>query len=396
MTIEVRPLGVCCNLTCQYCYQTPQRDAGNPYPRYDMDKIKAAIEQEGGSFVLFGGEPLLVPEEDLEKLWAWGVEHFGHNGVQTNGTLINEEHIRMFRQYKVQVGISIDGPGPLNDARWAGDLETTRQRTAHVEAMIARLCREGIHPSLIVTLHRGNATPDKLPVLHDWFRHLEQIGVVSVRLHVLEIDHEAVRQKYGLSESELFAALLCFADFEPQLTRMPIDLFADMRKMLLAQDDEATCVWKGCDPLTTEAVCGIEGFGQRSNCGRTNKDGIDHVKADRPGYERYIALYQTPREYGGCRDCRFFVVCKGYCPGTAIEGDWRNRTELCTVWSGLFEHFEGRLAADGQHPITLDPNLHYLEENMLAAWAVGSNPSLSSILKQMRSVYESLLRTKCE
>ena len=30
--------------------------------------MKAAVEREGGPFALFGGEPLLVPEEDLEAL----------------------------------------------------------------------------------------------------------------------------------------------------------------------------------------------------------------------------------------------------------------------------------------------------------------------------------------
>jgi len=82
--------------------------------------MKAAIKAEGGPFALFGGEPLLVPEHDLESLWSWGLEQFGYNTVQTNGTLINDEHIRMFKAYKVSVGISIDGPGELNDLRWHG------------------------------------------------------------------------------------------------------------------------------------------------------------------------------------------------------------------------------------------------------------------------------------
>lgn len=387
MGIEVRPLGVTCNIACQYCYQNPQRDAGNLATRYDLDKIKVAIEREGGEFILFGGEPLLMPEADLENLWAWGLERFGRNGVQTNGTLINENHIRMFRQYKVHVGISIDGPGPLNDVRWAGTLEKTRERTAHIEQMIERLCREGLTPSVIITLHRCNATAENLPVLHDWVRHLDRIGVVSARLHVLEVEHDPVRAKYALSPAENVCALLSFAEMEAELTRMSLDVFRDIKWMLLADDDHATCIWKGCDPLTTEAVRGIEGFGQRSNCGRTNKDGIDYVKADQTGYERYIALYHTPYEHGGCQGCRFFLMCKGQCPGTAIDGDWRNRTEHCEVWMRLFEHLEERLTRDEVQPISLNPNLHYLEENMLGAWADGSNPSLATMLKQMQQTY---------
>lgn len=29
MSVELRPLGVQCNIKCTYCYQNPLRDAGN-------------------------------------------------------------------------------------------------------------------------------------------------------------------------------------------------------------------------------------------------------------------------------------------------------------------------------------------------------------------------------
>jgi sulfatase maturation enzyme AslB (radical SAM superfamily) len=62
MSVELRPLGVACNIQCQYCYQNPQRDAGNVPRSYDLDAMKAAVEREGGPITLFGGEALLVPE----------------------------------------------------------------------------------------------------------------------------------------------------------------------------------------------------------------------------------------------------------------------------------------------------------------------------------------------
>ena len=52
MTVELRPLGVNCNLQCQYCYQHPQRDAGNVSKRYDMERMKAGILAEGGAVQL--------------------------------------------------------------------------------------------------------------------------------------------------------------------------------------------------------------------------------------------------------------------------------------------------------------------------------------------------------
>lgn len=388
MGVELRPLGVNCNIGCQYCYQNPQRDAGNLTKAYDLEAMKAAIVRDGGSFILFGGEPLLMPEDDLEAMWAWGLERFGHNGVQTNGTLINENHIRMFKQYRVQVGISIDGPGELNDTRWAGSPTKTRALTAKTEAAIERLCREGLPPSLIVTLHRRNAAPDRLPAMNEWFRLLDQLGITSARLHILEVDSPLIRQRYTLTMPENITALINFSQLERSLARLRFDVFADLERLLLGQDESATCVWMACDPYTTAAVHGVEGHGQSSNCGRTNKDGIDFTKAETPGYERYIALYNTPQEHGGCQGCRFFLMCKGQCPGTALDSDWRNRSEHCEVWKQMFRQIEDRLLDRGVFPISVQPNRVYLERAMLSAWAAGSNPTMQRTLKQMRAIQE--------
>lgn len=109
MSVELRPLGVKCNIQCQYCYQNPQRAAGNVLHSYNMEKMKLAIERADGGFTLFGGEALMVPDKDLEELWSWGFQKYGDNSLQTNGTLINENHIRMFKKYNVYVGVSIVG-----------------------------------------------------------------------------------------------------------------------------------------------------------------------------------------------------------------------------------------------------------------------------------------------
>lgn len=383
MAVELRPLGVQCNIACQYCYQNPQRDAGNMRERYDMEAMKAAIQREGGPFTMFGGEPLLMPEADLEELWAWGKEQYGQNTVQTNGVLINENHYRMFREYNVGVGISLDGPGELNDVRWAGTLEKTREATRKAEQAIERLCSEGMPPCLIVTLHKGNATADKLPVLMDWMRHLDAIGIQHARIHLLEVESAEIRNKYALSIAENIEALEYLQRLECELQQLQFDLFEDMKNLLSANDATATCVWRACDPNTTAAVRGVEGHGESSNCGRTNKDGVDYIKSDSAGYERYLALYHTPQEFGGCQGCRFFLACKGQCPGTAIDGDWRNRTEHCGVWKWMFRIAEERLLDAGEFPLSVQPNRKYLEAEMLAAWAAGSNPTLQDTIANM-------------
>jgi uncharacterized protein len=382
MTVELRPLGVNCNLQCQYCYQHPQRDAGNAARPYDMEKMKAGVLAEGGPFNLFGGEALLVPKPDLEELWAWGLEQFGRNTMQTNATLIDDDHIAMFRRYKVHVGVSMDGPGALNDTRWYGTLERTRAATERSQAALDRLCREGLRPSMILTLHGRNAAPQHLPELLEWVRGLVARGLGSMRVHLLESETDVVRQSYGLSDEENIAAMRAFLALSRTLPEFRIQPFSDMRKMLMGDDARTTCTWNGCDPYNTKAVQGVEGDGQRSNCGRTNKDGIDFEKSSRRGMERSLALYLTPQSDGGCKDCRFFLMCKGQCPGTSIDRDWRNRSEHCEVWKALFDDFEQELIGAGRTPLSRSPRRVPIERELVGAWERGTELKIVRVARR--------------
>ena len=300
--------------------------------------------------------------------------------LQTNGTLITDRHVELFRTYNVGVGISVDGPGECNDARWMGTLERTRTATTTTLAAIDRLLAEGIRLSLIVTVHRCNASADRLPQMAVWFKELEKKGLKAARLHILESESAHIRERYGLSPAANLRAFRHFMALERgELTTLRFDVFAEMESLLLGEDESASCVWRACDPYTTRAVQGIEGTGQRSNCGRTNKDGIDFVKSRAEGFERYAALHETSYEDGGCSGCRFFLMCKGQCPGTALDGDWRNRTEHCAVWMGLFEDLERRLIAEGKEPLSRRADRAEIESRMVHAWVSGRNMTLKAV-----------------
>ena len=87
------------------------RDAGNINVPRNWERVQ---KQLTGEFTVFGGEPLLAPIEHLEEVWKFGFERYGKNGIQTNGTLITDQHIDLFKRYNVQIGISVDGPGLHN------------------------------------------------------------------------------------------------------------------------------------------------------------------------------------------------------------------------------------------------------------------------------------------
>lgn len=392
MGVELRPLGVKCNIACQYCYQNMHRDANNDDGRYDLNKMKQAILEEGGSFHLFGGEPLLMKFDDLKEMFRWGLEQFGENGIQTNGVLVSDEHIDLFEQYQVFVGLSIDGPNELNDARWAGTLEKTRVASEKSIQAIKRLCERDLAPGLMIQLTRCNASQERLPQLFSWLREVASWGVTSVRVHILEIENDEVRDKYGLSQEENLNALLEFIEFEKELSGVRFDITRDMRSLLLGDDTDVPCVWRGCDAYTTEAVTGVNGDGSRHNCGLTDKEGIHFQKPERQGFERYIALYHTPQELDGCKDCRFFLACKGHCPGTGKDGDWRNKTEYCGVWKTLFERIEGELLAEGLMPLSLHPKRKEWELDFLYAWENNDNFSLAEDIDELPLPSRSIIR----
>ena len=96
------------------------------------------------------------------------------NGIQTNGVLINDEHIRMFRQYKVEVGSQSTARASSTTHVGPAPSPARGEATAKTEATIERLRREGVprarpSPYIVITRRRT-----RLPTIHDWFRRLDR------------------------------------------------------------------------------------------------------------------------------------------------------------------------------------------------------------------------------
>jgi len=392
MTIEISPQGVSCNLSCTYCYQNPLRDAGNfGNEEYSFDEIIKKIDEYGDNFVLFGGEALLTPKEELEKLFSYGYEKFGRSGMQTNGVLMDDEHIEIFKKYNVNVGFSLDGWGELNDLRWSGTLESTREGTQKTLTNIEKAIDAGISVSAILTLHKINVgTEEKLESFERFLYWLDGVGVNAIRLHDLEVDNDLTAKKHVLPPEENKKVFLRLAEVSKNIPSLKIDVFNDVKTLLFSHeegiyDSNTTCTWNACDPYTTKAVQNVNGDGSMSNCGRTAKEGINWVKGNQEGFERYVSLYQTPQEDGGCKDCRFFSMCKGQCPGGSIDGDWRNRSSSCDLWKSLFSHFEKEELQMGRMPLSVHKDRKRIEQELVKNWREGKNASISSVVDDIRN-----------
>lgn len=333
MTVEIRPYGDKCNLRCKYCYENPLRDHSRPdKPNYKA--IKKALKQHNEMFTVFGGEPLTIPIDELEDIWKFGQENWKQNGIQTNASMMTSQHIALFKQYNVHVGVSIDGPRMLNDARCvpSGKLNVTRRMTNTSCKNLLLLLEENIPTSLICTLSQMNACSERLPRLIDWFYELESAGLIHIRIHPME-NNDA--DELVLNDKELTYAFTTLYEVS-KYSKLKFDLFGEMEERLRTGKG-GSCVFNGCDPYNTRAVKGVGPRGELHNCGRINKEGIDFLKADEYIPIRSYILQNTEQSEGGCKGCRYWYACTGNCPGTGINQDWRNRTSHCSALEALFE-----------------------------------------------------------
>ena len=87
MSVELRPLGVNCNIQCQYCYQNPQRDAGNLADSYDMEAMKEAMDDKAlwaDIEKLMGDkEGYLNWKNEQKEVWFKEWDKHGHKSPDT-------------------------------------------------------------------------------------------------------------------------------------------------------------------------------------------------------------------------------------------------------------------------------------------------------------------------
>lgn len=117
-----------CNLACDYCYFSGCSGMNIDEVRISDEILEAFMREYmpltagAASFAWQGGEPLLASIGFFRKAVQLQAQYaLPHttiiNAVQTNGTLINEEWARFFKQYNILVGISLDGPKEIHDKR---------------------------------------------------------------------------------------------------------------------------------------------------------------------------------------------------------------------------------------------------------------------------------------
>jgi len=105
-----------CNLKCIHCYSSS--DAKKYEGELTTGEARCFIEHLAEFNVpvllISGGEPLL--RNDLAELIAYAVGKGIRITLSSNGTLLNEERVKLFNKLGIgYIGVSLDGTGAIND-----------------------------------------------------------------------------------------------------------------------------------------------------------------------------------------------------------------------------------------------------------------------------------------
>jgi len=325
--VMVKPVGAICNLGCNYCYYLKKKDL---YPRTESARmpddlleqyIVQHIEACPKNLIFFswhGGEPTILGIDYFRRIVELQRKHCPPrrqvlNGIQTNGTLLDEDWCRFFAAERFQVGLSIDGPKELHDRyRMTKSAEATHKQVMRAFRLMQRY--RVACDVLCVVHHRNVQQPAAV------YRFFKDIGVEYLQFLPLVMRHGESGTSAESVPADAYGAFLC-AIFDEWVRN-------DIGRIAIQNFEEAERPFRGLD----HAICV-----SRETCGDVvvvehNGDfyACDHFvePAHRLGTIRerpLVDLLESPelRAFGRrkrdtlpryCQECEVLSSCNGGCP----------------------------------------------------------------------------------
>ncbi|MBI4679625.1 MAG: radical SAM protein [Nitrospirae bacterium] len=152
-----------CNLDCRYCYKGEKNGKTMSVAVFEAaaQKIIAYCHEHNRPllFVWHGGEPTLAGADFYRHAFRYCAGHdnshkIGHT-LHTNGTLLSDDLLTLLAEYKVSIGISLDGPAHHHD-----NMRPSRNGGATHDKVIDGIQRaraNGIDVGVLMSITNNNA-----------------------------------------------------------------------------------------------------------------------------------------------------------------------------------------------------------------------------------------------
>ena len=180
----VMKLSKLCNLRCTYCYEYDELANKERMPFDGLERFFATLGDhylaekwtDELSFVLHGGEPLLLPEDYLRSFVALQREHLGARGIRFRNSLqsnlyrFDAAKLDLLEELEIGLGISVDvfGDQRLNVAG-----KNSQERVVdNLQMLFDRGLVERLGVGLISVLHRMN-----IANVEQTYRFCESLGL---------------------------------------------------------------------------------------------------------------------------------------------------------------------------------------------------------------------------
>jgi uncharacterized protein len=346
--VMLKPRGPVCNLGCAYCYYLSKEGL---YPGSDFCMSDEVLESFTRQYIAAqrapevtfgwqGGEPLLMGLDFFRRAVALQETHRKPgtrivNALQTNGTLLDDDWCRFFREHNFLVGLSLDGPREAHDAYRVD--KGGRPTFDRVMAGLALLKEHAVEFNILATVHAANA--DRPLETYRFLR--DEAGARFIQFIPI-VQREGGGVSAQSVTAEQYGGFL-IAVFEEWVRR-------DVGRVFVQIFDVALAAWVGARP----GLCVVE-----ETCGRAlvlehNGDlyACDHFVEP---HCRLGNILQTPlvelvgseqqRRFGldkrdalpeACRVCEVRFVCHGGCPKNRLQG----LNYLCEGYKMFFHHID--------------------------------------------------------
>lgn len=360
-----------CNLACKYCYYL---EKNNLYKEQQPDRrfimtddtlerfISMYIQSQTTPQVLFcwhGGESLMRPLSfykrvvELQKKYAAG--RIIDNTIQTNGTLLDDEWCRFFRDNNWLVGVSVDGPQEFHDEYRRNKMGAPSFRK--VMQGINFLKKHGVEWNALAVVNDFNAD---YPL--DFYRFFKEIECRYIQFTPI-VERILPRKDGRYLASPMDAQDIPLADFSVLPAQWGDFLCAvfdewvrnDVGEYFVQIFDATLATWVGEQPgvCSMARTCGHAGVmeynGDVYSCDHfvfpEYKLGNirTHTLVEMMFSERQQRFGADKRDRlpGQCRQCRYLFACNGECPknrfATTADGE-PGLNYLCEGYRKYFDH----------------------------------------------------------
>ena len=354
--VFVKPVGANCNLKCEYCYYLEKSNlnsdrknflmADDILEKYIIQHIDASTE-DIIHFSWHGGEPLLAGINFYQNTLKIQKANKPEgktilNGIQTNGTLLNDEWCRFLADNGFVVGISIDGPAEMhNKFRRTKDDRTTWE---NVYKGIQLLSKHHLIPEVLCVVNSENV---KHPlVIYDFLRQSGAEYITFIPLVIPEATSTSGVSKSTVPAEDFGHFLVeIFNEWvENDIGNIKVQIFEEAIRTAFNQE-HTLCIFK----VNCGGVPVVEHNGDFYSCdhyvdsghllGNINDNSLSFYLDNKLQKEFGMAKSLTLPEY--CTRCEVRAMCNGECPKNRFiftpEGEY-GLNYLCKGYKYFFNH----------------------------------------------------------